>query len=170
MSSLYTVKYWTPPSISPPPTHSCSYHHHMCKKLPPPHRPPPHSASCSVQIQYLCHWLEGKTPPVQVAEGDTTMCACGYLCQWLNENTPPVQVAMGETMPTSGVFVPKVRVQGARVRTSIHASWSRIYSKCNSNHNQDGAAQDQHGCPLEWMPVEVHDAESLQIVSHSELH
>ena len=43
-----------------------------------------------VQVQYLCQWLEGKTPPAQVAEVDTTMCA-------------------------SAVFVPKVKVQGAKV-------------------------------------------------------
>ena len=38
---------------------------------------------------------------------------------------PPTQVAVGETTTcASGVFVPKDRVQGAKVRTSISASWN----------------------------------------------
>ena len=28
------------------------------------------------QVQFLHQWLNGKAPPVQVAEGDTTTCAC----------------------------------------------------------------------------------------------
>ena len=32
-----------------------------------------------VQVQYLCQWLDEKTTPVQVAEGDATTVQLDYL-------------------------------------------------------------------------------------------
>ena len=31
---------------------------------------------------YLCQWVEGKTPPAQVAMGETTTCASGLSASW----------------------------------------------------------------------------------------
>ena len=50
---------------------------------------------------------------------------CNDLSIYLYIYIPPVQVAMGETTTcASGVFVPKVRVKGAKVRTNISTIWS----------------------------------------------
>ena len=41
------------------------------------------------QVRYLCQWVEGKTPLVEVAMGETTICASGVF----------VPTAEGETLP-----------------------------------------------------------------------
>ena len=72
-------------------TYNYTYHRHW---------QPPHSVSCP---QYLHQWLDEKPPPVQVAEGDTTVCASGLsalVAEWKSTTStscnwwqpPPVQV------------------------------------------------------------------------------
>ena len=45
-----------------------------------------------VQVGYLSQWLEGKTPPAQVAVVIITICAVEYLCQLVDGKAARTQV------------------------------------------------------------------------------
>ena len=52
-------------------------------------KPPPHSASCLSASTVSAPVGRGKTPPAQVATGETTMCASGVFVPTAQGETPP---------------------------------------------------------------------------------
>ena len=84
------------------------YHHQQ--------KPPPHSASCSSVNTVSAPVGGSETPPVQVAMGETTMCAGGVFVPTDEGETPSLPVTSPQAQGA------KVRVQGAKLRTSISTS------------------------------------------------
>ena len=108
-------------------------------------RPPPHSPNCP----------SASTVSVLAGGRKNTTSAS---CSWCN------------TMCTSGGLVPKVRVQGAKVGTSINTERDAA-TTCNSNHNHHQPAQDQDGhCNLQWWCFSFHLLAQILYLHSSNLH
>ena len=99
-----------------------------------------------VQVEYLRQWLEEKIAPAQVATGDDHHMCKWSICAscWKKKHHQCKLQQVLTTICASGVFAPvdgrnTPPAQGAKVRTSIRASWSGMQQQLmhDKHHTTD---------------------------------
>ena len=80
-----------------------------------------------VEVRHLRQWVKGKTPPAQVAMGETSTCAIGVFVTKDEGETPAPQVAAGDYHRKH-----KVQRSGCKVQRSGPAS-AQVRVGCSNN-------------------------------------